>query len=265
MNRVLIIVCASLALAMSGSAQNQQSWFSGPSLLALKRPSAVASSSTLGVGLVAHYLLNDNAASKTILDNKGSYNGSSSVSNTAALTRTGKINGAIDTCATDYLYADGLAGWCNGKTSLTLSVWLKTTENSTYGNGAVVAGWSYYNSCALLLYNHKFKIQISATGSPVATSTNSIDDGAWHHLTATYNATVAKVFIDGALQGTSTSGSGAVNCSDGFAIGIYKNGGSVDQNGQQSGWFDDVRVYSRVLTDAEILELYNSGNGTEGE
>jgi hypothetical protein len=81
-------------------------------------------------------------------------------------------------------------------------------------------------------------------------STSSVSYGAWHHVAGVYDGATLKVFIDG-VQSGSASVSGTVSGS-GQPLFIGRNGAGGDS---LKGQLDEVRVFSRALTGAEILVL----------
>jgi len=97
-------------------------------------------------------------------------------------------------------------------------------------------------------------------------STNSIADGAWHHVVFTYggssNSHRMRLYIDGVQNGsTNTSGIGnfAYTLFDRYSnlyIGINKDGAST---GSYRGDLDEFLIYDYELTAAQV-----SGNNTAG-
>jgi hypothetical protein len=92
-------------------------------------------------------------------------------------------------------------------------------------------------------------VQIGPTG-------NELADGNWHHIVVTYNSDGHKVrtYLDGNF--IIEDASKTLNTGDamGFSMGIGSQGKYI-------GLIDEVGLWSRPLTDAEVLILYNSGNG----
>lgn len=78
-----------------------------------------------------------------------------------------------------------------------------------------------------------------------------IFNGSWHNITATFNGATRSLYVDGALRHTSAMGTPSANA-DEFVIGA-RSGGSVAWAGQ----VDDIRIFNRALSEAEILALYN--------
>lgn len=262
MNRVLVIVCALLVFAMIGSAENQQSWFSGSSLL-IRRPAAAQGAAPLGItNLVAHWLMNDNAASTTVLDNKGFTNGIAA-RNTSAVSTNGKILTAI--------YFDGTADYINVGTgsilnynaNYSITAWIKlyafnvSSENEIVNYGAYrrfdVGGSVYGN-----------RLHATFGGAASVTGITAIATGVWHHVAVTIMAGVqTRLYLNGADNTGSYSNAPDVVAPAGLANTIGKAG--WDAGYKFNGAIDDVRMYSRTLTSDEVSQIYNSGNGTEAE
>jgi concanavalin A-like lectin/glucanase superfamily protein/FG-GAP repeat protein/Big-like domain-containing protein len=75
-----------------------------------------------------------------------------------------------------------------------------------------------------------------------------IDDGAWHHLATTYDGGALKLYIDGALDNTFPWLGLVVAAGGGsFSLGATPSGGS-----QFDGLIDEVRLWTRARTQAEI-------------
>ncbi|MBD3182367.1 hypothetical protein GF312_08750 [Candidatus Poribacteria bacterium] len=78
-----------------------------------------------------------------------------------------------------------------------------------------------------------------------------VTDGTWHHMTAVYDGEEGRIYIDGELDITSP-GTGKVNIS-GHDLYIGEN--SQQRNRYFHGLLDDIRIYNRVLTEDEIIEV----------
>ncbi|MBN3036181.1 MAG: hypothetical protein JW861_11390 [Bacteroidales bacterium] len=85
---------------------------------------------------------------------------------------------------------------------------------------------------------------------------NKLDDGNWHHIVVTYNSEGHKIrtYLDGNF--VIEDSSYLLNTGDqmGFSIGIGSQGNYI-------GLIDEVGLWSRPLTDDEVQELFNNGNG----
>jgi len=210
-------------------------------------------------GLVAHYLMNDNAATKVVLDNKGSYNGTS-VRNTDQLDTTGKINGALTfNGSSDYITIPTLG---LGNTNFTYSLWVKPTDLSGGSNGQKI----FFNANSE--NSVFFQISYSNIGVSVYNSNNTgtyltgpvANINEWVLVTFTYDGTTATLYINGSYFVSSLSGNPDLN-NGGFVLGRFVSGYTA----YYTGYIDDVRIYNIALSQAQITALYNVGGGTEAE
>jgi hypothetical protein len=81
----------------------------------------------------------------------------------------------------------------------------------------------------------------------------TLTTGVWYHFAATYNGTTCTTYLNGVSVGTPVSATGNIR-SGGLAIG--DSGGSTTYG--WAGAIDDVRIYSRILSVAEINTLYTA-------
>ena len=73
--------------------------------------------------------------------------------------------------------------------------------------------------------------------------------GAWLHVAGTYDGSTMRLYLNGAEQTGAVSVSGAVGAGDGIHLSWSGGDGALD------GLLDDVRVYNRALSAAEIAGL----------
>ena len=144
---------------------------------------------------------------------------------------------------------------------LSVAMWVKTTDTAGAANaqwwsgkglvdGEVGGGGADWGTA---IVNGKFALGVGSTGgdTTIASSVN-ISDGAWHHVAATRNNTTGAmaVYVDGVLRGSGTGPTGSRTFPAGLRIGSLQTG-----NNFLNGTLDDVRLYDRVLTAAEVSEL----------
>ena len=84
-------------------------------------------------------------------------------------------------------------------------------------------------------------------------TTPSTSQNTWYHLVGTYDGTDAKLYINGEVKGTAI-GSGNIRVS---TTNVYI-GQWGDGTARFNGLIDEVRIYNRALTAAEISDLYNN-------
>ena len=159
-----------------------------------------------------------------------------------------------------------------------LSIWFKT---STSNQGAL---WS--TDPNMLYCKHGYMIVISGNnsnptlpvvpnGTPLFTIDPStacsgygptirgdypLNGGNWHHMVAIYNGSSMKMYVDGVLQDETKN---TIYRKTGASIRVGMN--RRTRNHPEWRWFyqgsiDDIRLYNRVLSDAEIKQLANSSS-----
>jgi hypothetical protein len=156
--------------------------------------------------------------------------------------------------------ANDLSPILGGTASLT--AWIKTTQvgkgSALWGDPAITgveaAGNSNDIRYGYIDTNGHIGVGAGNTG---VVSTTAINDGQWHNVAFTRNATtgLCQVYIDGVLQGSVTSDTG--NKTSIFRlIGAQSDVASDGVTSQGATYFngslDEVRIYNTVLTAADI-------------
>ena len=212
--------------------------------------------------LVSYYKLDTNATTQP--DSKGSNDGTVSG---ATYTASGKINGGYSFDGTNDRVSITGAALKAISGSFSVSLWMKddsSTEAFAHciGRGTWQSGaWhiqrdpndrsgSSGNSVRLLMF--------SSGINEVYATTQVFGTGNWHHIVITYDSSDRgmEIYIDGSSEGTATKG-------DTFATSAYETriGEQPDGNRDFKGYIDEVGIWTRVLTSAEVTSLYNSGSG----
>lgn len=92
-------------------------------------------------------------------------------------------------------------------------------------------------------------------------STTSINDGNWHYIVGTSNGATWTTYVDGVLESTATVGTPgnlALSNFASFYLGMYNSSGYYD------GEIDDIAIWKKVLTPAEVATFHTSClDGTE--
>ena len=213
--------------------------------------------------LVGYWPLNDveNAPVKDISGNgnDGTVVGSSvtsvdgQVANAVELSESG---GYINIGSSSYKLSDTLT-----ETS-SLATWIRTTQtgNDTMWKAPGITGvessgdgndifWGWLDASG--------KIGIQAGDDDAAMSTTQVDDGAWHHVAFTYDASTgdARVFVDGTEEDTATTRTDDITTEFSCIGRIEDTAGSYEDF---VGNIDDVRVYDRTLSSSEVQQIYDS-------
>ena len=119
----------------------------------------------------------------------------------------------------------------------------------------------------LLTYGSGVGGDIRATGNafepPTGTANLTLD--SWQHLIFVTNTTGWFLFVNGTRVGAIPARS-AVNIGGKILIGNIYQGDSPETGAGFTGLMDEVAIWNRSLSQSEITELYNSGDGiTYGE
>ena len=205
-----------------------------------------AAPSSLLSGLLAYWNLNTNSW----LDSTDAY--PLIYSGTQVSTATGKIGNSASFNGSNYLYIDEF----NITTNCSFSFWFKSSVTSgvDLGVGVVdVAGESYVGGFRILSINGVIYFQ--APSEAVANSIDSYCDGTFHHVVGTADGSTIRIYIDGSFKQANNTDLGEVSLID-MAIGSV--GDALAQSGTQ---IDEVGVWNRALSQAEITSLYNAGAG----
>ncbi len=88
---------------------------------------------------------------------------------------------------------------------------------------------------------------------PRAVTTATVPPGSWHHVAGTFDGKRITVYIDGSQAATATA-KGSISPSAGTNLLVGAD--PIDPAAKFTGAVDEVRVYQRALSAAEIAALY---------
>lgn len=203
-------------------------------------------------GLVAHWKMNEpnwDGTSNEVVDDSGNANNGTAY-NGVNVTKQGIFNSAGD--------FDGVDDYVSVADSNTLDVlqttligWIKPEVSDV--SGAVVEKTQTYG---IRLSGGKMNFVATtvndAWSSATISSNTTMSSETWYHVAITYDGTTTRYYLNGVADGTDTSHTGnLVNSTGSVKIGVDTN--DVYMN----GLIDNVAIYNRVLTPAEILAAYN--------
>jgi hypothetical protein len=150
-----------------------------------------------------------------------------------------------------------------GKTS-TLTAWVNTTQtgSSNHQQAPAITGVDQQGTTGdinwgTLNASGQIGIYVGDTGGVYSAS--PINDGTWHNVAMTRDSTtgVVQLYIDGVLNGSSTLDTG-FKAAQFYLIGALtdrNSSGNVTGANYFNGQLDDVRIYNRVLSAAEISQI----------
>ena len=213
---------------------------------------------TLKTGLVGHWTFDGKDTSASVAYDK-SGNGNNGTRAGGTTLKSGKIGQAMNFDGTNGCLSTSSALVTSG--DYTAAVWYKTTNGATFQqiisqynnspaipNLEVTIGIGGDNTVGVRMHN------TLSQSVQVSTSTSA---NKWHYAVAVKSGLNLSLYYEGNYIGTATL-TGTVTTPTNFRIGC-RYYGTTDT--YFNGILDDVRVYSRALSTAEIQELYKMGGG----
>jgi hypothetical protein len=218
--------------------------------------------STVADGIIAYWKLNE--ASGSVLDALSLFPG------TVSGSPTRNVAGKLSTCytfasASSQSIGMGTNASLRPTSGLTVAFWIKT---STAENGMVVSNYGLTGSGPYYSWGYEiamvangyiyFDTYQGSNGSGCGTNTTAnIANNTWHFVVCTYDNVNARIYVDGTLSATSSTGSGIMYYQASAFTIAARSGGGVYYNGS----LDEVGLWSRALTATEVTTLYNAGTG----
>lgn len=231
-------------------------------------------------GLVGWWKFDGNALDSSGNDNNGILIGGPTFT-------TGQIDQALNFDGNNDYVDAGAPPTLNNLPALTISAWIKPDSLTnprniivakTHGVTPTFTGWVFYTENESAgKRSLQFEADFNEGSSPftdlmAVSEKNVINVGEWNHMVVTWDgskiAANVKFYVNGALVGHNTSGSGnhdvdgiGTRSDDSYRpLAIGNDAQSSPYTGFSfDGLIDDVRIYNRVLSECEILEL----NGLE--
>ncbi|MBO7686669.1 MAG: leucine-rich repeat protein [Kiritimatiellae bacterium] len=208
-------------------------------------------------GLVAHYTFDGNANDDSGNGNHGILHGVTLTDdrhgNTAGAYHFDGTSACIEVTDSDSLREVGQ--------TVTLSAW----ANIDYWDNS----WASIMCKGIADTNRQYGIQISNTGYWLVNKYNSsktnnltVDQSpklnSWYHIAMTYTPELVSAYLNGELIGTMTPQGSLIENSEPLCIGVDLPGGDE----YLAGDMDEVRIYHRTLSAAEVRALSNGDNPT---
>ena len=159
--------------------------------------------------------------------------------------------------------------YTGGPSAYTISLWYnlnETIDTSTFSGQRVLVSKTRVGRSAT-----KWKVGFRTTNgleflnetgvgeyARVAYKPAVFNSGEWHHAAVTGTTSQGEIYFDGDLKNTASGNFAAVVWEDPNVFDIARpcHGDSQDFF---NGKIDDVRIYDRVLGDAEVAQLYQDG------
>lgn len=203
--------------------------------------------------LVAYWRLEDTSDSK----------GSLTLTNNGTVTfSAGQFNNAANTTATGGKYLSVNSDSLNLTNNFTVTCWVKFSSSTTnffqgiVGRAKESGAPDVYGGWALAKENdNKFRFIMFFNNSFASAVSNSANtDTNYHHIVGVRDAGVSTIYVDGVAQTTTTSQAPDSVTNISLNIGRYY---TATNNYYTEGQIDDVAIFNRALTSAEVSNLFN--------
>jgi hypothetical protein len=220
-------------------------------------------------GLVGHWTFDGPNMLTNVQDVTGNGHNGVLAGFTSTTTGIGKVGQALLFDGDDDRIGFGDTGVGESTNVFTVSLWIKpSSADSAVGVPLVTktrslsgfAGWALYRQT-----NEKYEFRVSdGTNSATAVTDATFADTNWHHVVGVADGSALQIYVDGVVAD-------ATPPSFAFSIGSLDRplcaGASIgnetvictDVGGSFGGLMDDLRIYHRALSAAEISQLYNLG------
>jgi hypothetical protein len=211
----------------------------------------------LNQGLVAYYPM-DEAAANTCSNGTNdtcdkSGNGNDGAWNGDATTGSGKFGNGVSLDGTgDYVVDSNGLGTFSDK--ITIAAWIKPSALGTTRK-AFIANESIFKLDIDTDSKIRFLTGENWGGSLLKNNT-ALTTQNWYLVTAVYDGSTKKIYLNGQLDSTIGSTSGSIGTSSSFYLGDY--GANLNP---YAGSLDEVRIYNRALSPDEVQDLYNYAPG----
>lgn len=225
-------------------------------------------STPLGSGLVSYWSFNGADVTDKVYDRVGSNNGyfPSGISTSSAKVQGKLGQGLLFNGSSNYIDI-GDKSSLKSLSAVTVAAWVKTSQVS--GDGAIASkgtglGLTWFlwedvaGSASARTNMYSFAVGNGSSLSRAEASSNTAVAGQWTHVVGVWQQSPEHIYIyiNGVLSQSDTvlSGVAMANTSDPVRIASTGSGVSVF-----NGAIDEVRIYNRALSAAEVTQLYNVG------
>jgi hypothetical protein len=221
--------------------------------------------------LIGHWRLDETGLAAVAIDSAGTNDGTLTnfpTDPSANWIAGGQVGGALDFDGIDDTVLVGDTTALDNLAALTAAVWIRPDSMGQNTRGAVVnhaAGGDAIPALGWTLRLTSTNSLVFAADCDVDLFVRSIDNsvaiGSWQHVVVTWtgglNASDVVVYIGGAAVAYDTSGGGGTVREDDSGATL-RFGETPDGSSAFDGQIDDVRIYARALSPAEVQALFDA-------
>jgi len=213
--------------------------------------------------LIAHYRLDEVSGTIAADSSDNNYNGTLNGLDSDDWT-TGDINGAIEFDTTEQYVAIPSAV-LQGVGDFSISFRLKASDSTNWRrifSGTHAAMDAVIDIIALPTSNVRLTYRGQSKDFTTADLGVTIRDGSWHTLTITFDSSTntATFYINGSVTVSKVIAGDTgqtIDVDEDFHLGNTANNPSA--NGSWNGHFDDVAIYTGILTATEVASIHRLG------
>jgi hypothetical protein len=156
----------------------------------------------------------------------------------------------------------------NGASAVTISLWVKSSKSTGSSQGLLskIYGRRPYWSMYLFKGGSQLKWEFADQGTQavILTDDNASLHGKWVHIVVCQKKRQASVYLNGQLVKTDElelAFSASQNPSNALLLGCLERGGTSSPSFPFLGLMDEVMIWDRAVSDAEIKQVYKLTGG----
>lgn len=264
LRRFLVLLFAITASACSGGSHGALPPEKSGSRAALSAASDPYASAVLGDAPTAYYRLDDTGT--TVLDSSG--NGLNGTAGSSVTESAGDLLSSSADAAMAFPGSKTAAGIVSApqntllqpSASVSIEAWLRfSTAPSTYTVAVAYGSDSNYAPYDLYFVSGKIAAQFYlSSGVAVVTSPTALTANTTYYVAATYDGTAARLYVNGALAGSTEKTGTLTGYTAGFGVGIGDDAALSDP--AFNGTIDEVAIYAgKVLSATQVQNHYSAG------
>ena len=136
--------------------------------------------------------------------------------------------------------------------TITIELWIKKRTDTEYGVYVAKNHFQLLNN----RHNGALEFRMTPEAEPALISSSTLALNSWYHVVATYDGRVAKLFVNGKLNGTLAVAATSVQTADPTTIGRRWDGLYAD------AVLDEIAIYATALSGDRISAHWRAGAGT---
>jgi hypothetical protein len=212
-------------------------------------------------GLVLYYAFDADQGSLVTDLSPGGHHGAVTG---ATYTANGRFGGAMQFDYYDYIDVGDVFNVGGSISAMTVCAWVKIATNDRPAEMFIAGrsqGASPYTGTRLITYYQRPFCDLTSTypTRSYCYPTNQVHDGQWHLLCGYFHAETnlmeTKIYVDGVLAGTNRLVGAHAST---VTLAPFRIGTRPNNPYPFKGMMDDVRVYNRELSGAEVADLYSA-------